>query len=109
MTSLAPTSLTTTQQSAEFPPDVFALQEQERAEPDVPPEEIPYSRLMTAIKACVPLIALAAVGAVIIAFAILGSHLMFLGFAVAFLLIMFIGMPLMMASITDALEEQPSH
>lgn len=95
-------------EDATFPPDVFEPNAFANAQPDDPLEEVSYPTLKTAIKACVPLVILAALGALLVAGVVLGGKLMLIGFAVAFLMIMFIGLPLMIASITDALEGQQS-
>lgn len=57
-----------------------------------------------AIKAVVTIMVLAIVCATAVSLLVLGPPLLVPGFLVAFMMIMFIGMPLILASITDAVE-----
>lgn len=109
MTTLNPISTIHVQQNADFPPDALDTSGAESFDADASAEQVSFVTLKTALLACVPLVALAAIGAAIVAVIMLGGRLALIGFAVAFLMIMFIGMPLMIASITDALEREPHH
>jgi hypothetical protein len=83
-------------------PAVAARDEMIQDEERTAPENCPLTR--KALKTGLEIVAAMALGAALVSVIVLSGTMVILGFFVAFLMMLFIGMPLILASIADAVE-----